>query len=100
MGDFYNCFIHEERRKKCEKSVPVYVGADTVGNGDIHARTFLYGKGAADNMSLRRIERGLLLLAVRIVGSSLEVESDNTTISDVVLYPVHRGHTFIFCIHA
>ena len=100
MGNLYGRCIHEERRQKCEKGVPVYIGADTVGNRYIDARTFLNGKGASDNMRPRRIERRLVLLAVRIVGSSLKVESDNAAAADVIPYPVHRGHTFIFCIHA
>lgn len=48
----------------------------------------------------RGIESRLVLLAVRIVGSSLKVERDNMAAADVIVYPVHRGHTFIFCIHA
>ena len=100
MGDLYKRFIHEERRQKFKKSVLINIGADTVGNGDIDACAFLDGEGASDNMRPRGIESRLVLLAVRIVGSSLKVERDNTAAADVIPYPVHRGHTFIFCIHA
>ena len=100
MGDLYDGFIHEERREKCKKGVLINIGADTVGNGNVDARAFLDREGAADNMRPCGIESRLVLLAVRIIGSSLKVERDNAVAADVIVYPAHRGHTFIFCIHA
>ena len=99
MGDFQDFPVREKLRQEYEERSFVDVLAASMGDGNVDARTFFDGKGAADDVRLRRIERRLFFVPIRLVGRSFKIERHQTTAADIVTYAFHSSYALIFGLH-